>query len=197
MERTTRSEFLNLVGLVQGTVLLLAILLALVLGVQPWRTISFAPMEILLSVLGVLPMFLAFYASGSLNDLVVRMFGRPLSTLSVADMALVAVVVGIGEEVLFRGVLQTALGRESAMFGLVAANLLFAACHAVNRTYFVTAFLVGCYLSSLMLAGDDDNLLRPIVAHTVYDFVVFLMIRREWRSRNRPADIPPAAPEPA
>ena len=197
MERTTRSEFLNLVGLVQGTVLLLAILLALVLGVQPWRTISFAPMEILLSVLGVLPMFLAFYASGSLNDLVVRMFGRPLSTLSVADMALVAVVVGIGEEVLFRGVLQTALGRESAMFGLVAANLLFAACHAVNRTYFVTAFLVGCYLSSLMLAGDDDNLLRPIVAHTVYDFVAFLMIRREWRSRNRPADIPPAAPEPA
>ena len=191
MDRSTRSEFLNTVGLVQGTVVLLAVLLSLVLGVAPWRSISFAPIEIVLSVLGVLPMFLAFYVSGSLNDLVVRMFGRSLATLTVLDLALVSIVIGIGEEVLFRGVLQSALGRESLMFGIVTANALFAACHAVNKTYFVTAFFVGCYLSALMTAGDNDNLLRPIFAHSVYDFAAFLMIRREWRSRNTNASEEP------
>ena len=187
-----RGSFLNTVGLVQGTVFLAAVLLAIVFGVRPWQTIRLDAVEMLLTLLGVLPMFLAFYASGALNDLVVRMFGRPLSTLSVLDVALVSVLVGVGEELLFRGVLQSVLGHNSAMFGIVAANVLFAACHAVNRTYFVTAFLVGCYLSALMTAGDGDNLLRPIVAHTVYDFVAFLMIRREWRGRQTPGEPRPS-----
>ena len=180
----TRAKFLNTVGLVQGGVFLLAVGLALAFGVRPWETVSLGGIELVLCVLGVAPMFLAFYASGALNDLVVRMFGRPLSTLSVLDLALVAALVGVGEELLFRGVLQSVLGRTNPMWGLVAANLLFAACHAVSRAYFVTAFFVGCYLSALMTAGDGNNLLRPIVAHAVYDFVAFLVIRHDWRQRQ-------------
>ena len=201
MNRETRSSFLNTVGLVQGSLFLVAVALGLAFGVKPWLTLSFTPAELGLSLLGVLPMFMMFYASGSLNDLVVRMFGRSLDSLTVLDIALVALLVGVGEELLFRGVLERLLGRESAMVGLVLANLAFAACHAVNRTYFVTTFFVGCYLSALMSAGDRDNLLRPIIAHTVYDFVAFLMIRREWRRRTgiseeQLADEHPTVPDP-
>jgi membrane protease YdiL (CAAX protease family) len=101
------------------------------------------------------------------------------------DLALLSLVAGIGEELLCRGVLQPVLGRWlGPAFGLAAASLLFGLLHPVSWLYIVLAGLLGAYLGFLYLA--TGNLLGPIVAHALYDFVVLVYIVR------RP--LPPAEP---
>jgi membrane protease YdiL (CAAX protease family) len=89
---------------------------------------------------------------------------------SVLHIALLSAVAGIGEEALFRGVIQGAVAARSyAVAGLVVASVLFGLAHLVTRTYAVLAGLIGAYLGMLLLVFD--NLLVPIVVHAVYDFV--------------------------
>jgi membrane protease YdiL (CAAX protease family) len=78
---------------------------------------------------------------------------------------------------LFRGVLQQAFGNWLPVWGAIAAAaLLFGLLHAVTTTYAVLAALVGAYLGWLyFLTG---NLLAPIVAHALYDFVALVYLTR-------------------
>ena len=59
---------------------------------------------------------------------------------------------------------------------IVVVGLLFGLAHSLSVTYFVLATLIGCYFGWLMEAYDD--LVAPIVAHAVYDFVAIAFIRR-------------------
>ena len=110
-------------------------------------------------------------------DLVVGRFFRGAGWIEVAAISILA---GLGEEMLFRGVAQTAIahwigGNTGAVFGIVAAAVLFGAGHAVHLPYFVMATLMGAYFGGLFLYCD--NLLVPIVAHALYDFVAILYLR--------------------
>ena len=68
---------------------------------------------------------------------------------------------------------------------IVVVGLLFGLAHSLSVTYFVTATLIGCYLGWLMQAYDD--LVAPIVAHALYDFVAIAFIRRNIkRSQSEP-----------
>jgi uncharacterized protein len=49
-------------------------------------------------------------------------------------------------------------------------------CHWITRTYALLAALVGLYLGGLWLW--TGNLLVPIVAHALYDFVALIWILR-------------------
>jgi membrane protease YdiL (CAAX protease family) len=94
---------------------------------------------------------------------------------SPAQLAAIALLAGIGEEALFRGVLQEALaGRFPAWAGLVLASLLFGAVHWVTDTYAVLAGIVGLYLGTLYLL--TDNLLAPIATHALYDVVALWVL---------------------
>jgi hypothetical protein len=107
----------------------------------------------------------------------VRAFFGPWSWWQLAAVSLAA---GVCEEVLFRGVLQTGLSRWLGPgAALVLASAAFGLCHCVNRAYAVLAGSLGAGLGGLMLC--TDNLLTPIVTHTVYDFaalVWFLRVRQ-------------------
>ncbi len=86
------------------------------------------------------------------------------------DLMAISVLAGLSEEVLFRGVMQTALAGVVGLWMAVAlTSVVFGLAHYVTFTYAVYATVVGAYLGVLLIAFD--NLLVPVVAHAVYDFL--------------------------
>ena len=103
--------------------------------------------------------------------------GELFPTASYAQFALVALLAGVGEELLFRGVVQTLLGRwTTPVVGLALASLLFGAAHALSRLYFLLATLIGAYLGWMAL--DYNDLVAPIVAHGLYDFLALTYLAK-------------------
>jgi membrane protease YdiL (CAAX protease family) len=103
---------------------------------------------------------------------------RPLfSQCSLGELALVAVAAGIGEELLFRGVVQAWASRHlGEAAGLAAANVVFGLLHPITPAYVLLAGLMGAYLGALWLA--TGNLLAPITAHALYDFLALAFLLR-------------------
>ena len=98
----------------------------------------------------------------------------------------IALLAGIGEELAFRGLLQGGLahligGPTGMLVGLTAAAILFALLHWLSATYALLAGLIGLYLGWLLIVSG--NLLLPMTAHTVYDFVMLVYL---VRIRRRP-----------
>ena len=123
-----------------------------------------------------------------------------LRRCSLWQLACLAGLAGLGEELLFRWAIQGALesglrrdgwlaggwgfGSDAVAYGLAAgcAALLFGLCHAVTRAYLILASLMGLLFSAVVVGGG--GLLAAILAHGLYDFLVFLMLRREeWSNR--------------
>jgi membrane protease YdiL (CAAX protease family) len=103
---------------------------------------------------------------------------RPLmASCTVAELAGLSLAAGVGEEALFRCVLQptfsTWLGTG---IGLALASVLFGCLHPFSLTYFLIATLFGVYLGGLWLA--TDNLLVVAIAHAFYDFLVLIYLLR-------------------
>jgi uncharacterized protein len=94
-----------------------------------------------------------------------------------AGLALLAALAGLGEEALFRGVLQPWLaGLVSPWPAVLLTGLLFGTLHPVSVTYSVLATLAGVYFGFLVVI--TGNLLAPIVAHAGYDLVALLVLAR-------------------
>jgi len=88
---------------------------------------------------------------------------------------------GLGEEMLFRGVVQQALANwigspAGVWIALGIAAVLFALAHSITVAYAVLAGLIGLYLGGIWLVSD--NLLVPITTHALYDFMVLLYLVR-------------------
>jgi len=96
---------------------------------------------------------------------------------SYAQFALIALLAGVGEELLFRGVFQTLSTRwTNPAIGIAVASLLFGAAHALSRLYFLLATLIGAYLGWLALRHQD--LVAPMIAHGLYDFLALAYLAR-------------------
>lgn len=94
-----------------------------------------------------------------------------------AELAIIAILAGVSEELLFRGVLQTVAARwTTPIVGLAIASLVFGGLHAVSRLYFILATVIGVYLGWLHLECND--LTVPIVAHALYDFVALTYLTK-------------------
>ena len=107
------------------------------------------------------------------------------------DMVLISVLAGLGEEVLFRGFMQTTLAGVIGLWAaVVLTGIVFGLAHFITITYAVYATVIGVYLGLLLITFD--NLLVPVLAHGVYDFLAlgYLVYLRP------PApDVPPPVPE--
>lgn len=104
----------------------------------------------------------------------------PFVDARVVDLVLISLLAGVGEEALFRGVLQEALSRWSTpLLGLVVASLLFGLAHLITPTYAAVATLLGAYLGVLYLRFD--NLVIPMGVHGLYDLAALIYLRRGQR----------------
>lgn len=100
-----------------------------------------------------------------------------------ARIALLAIGAGVSEELLFRGVLQTWIeGGMPLAWAIVLPNILFGALHARTALYAVIAGLVGVYMG--VLFAISGNLLAPIIAHGLYDWIALIYTQRAIAARG-------------
>ena len=105
---------------------------------------------------------------------------------SALQFAMVALLAGVGEELLFRGAIQNVIAYWTPpLVALAITSFLFGIAHALSRLYFFFALTVGFFLGWLALAFND--LIAPIVAHGLYDFVALMYL-----SRARHQTLPPS-----
>jgi len=113
-----------------------------------------------------------------LVELVAEGLAPQLARGSLLVLAALALVAGLSEEALFRGVIQEALQqRVSPAVALVLTSLVFGLVHFASSTYVLFAAAMGFYLGSLFLL--TENLLAPIVAHSVYDLAALIWVARQ------------------
>ncbi len=87
-----------------------------------------------------------------------------------SELALISLSAGVGEEMLFRGVLQATLSDWVGMaWGLALASILFGVLHPISFTYILIAGFLGFYLGVIWYF--NGNLLTVMVTHAVYDFI--------------------------
>jgi hypothetical protein len=165
----------------------MALLVGAFLPITPLATVNWNVRDAALGLAATLPLLALFEWMLNSNaswpkeiNAFLENTARPvLSHWSLGQLALVSLCAGIGEELLFRAVIQGGLTLVAGVpFAVVVASCLFGLCHAVTHGYAVIAALIGIYLGLLWVWSG--NLLVPIVAHVVYDFaalVYFLRIR--------------------
>ena len=116
-----------------------------------------------------------------------------LRVIPVWGLAVMAVGAGVGEEALFRGLLQTWLtaalplssADQAAAAGVAAASLVFGALHALNPAYFCFATAAGLVFGvEYLVAG----LPAAAATHAVYDFAAFLLTIRMWGGQSSKPD---------
>jgi len=187
-----------LAGIFEGGLAVVALGLGWLVGEQPLETLRLDPGAAAMGLGALIPPLGLFWVCLKLrwdplrrimqimDNVVVPLF----RTCRLGELAIIAALAGLGEELLFRGVIQAAAaglfeGLPGVVFGLLLAAMLFGAAHAITRTYAVLAALIGLYLGIVWLA--TGNLLVPIMAHAGYDFLVLVyLVRFRGPARERP-----------
>lgn len=126
----------------------------------------------------------------SLGQLVKRLVVPMFRNCTTLDLLLISAAAGLGEELLFRGVVQVGIEQFTHLpwLAVLLAGALFGLAHPISTSYVVVAGLIGVYLGWLLVA--TGNLLVPIVAHGAYDFfaLVYLVGGGETHSDANLAD---------
>ena len=177
--------------------LVIALVLGHLGGVSPVARLRFDPGSVATGLAATLPMLLLLHwclrtrwaPMRHLVGLVEERLGPHLAGAGPGGILLLAALAGIGEELLFRGVIQSWLAERYPLWLSVAgASLLFGVGHWLSASYAVLAAVIGAYLGMVFLV--TGNLLVPIVAHAAYD-VVALMVLARRATAARPGS-PPA-----
>jgi membrane protease YdiL (CAAX protease family) len=180
-----------------GTVFL-AVCLGWLISQPPLQTFDPQPHAFMVGVLATLPplglLFLCVWVPWRPFRDVLRVNDELLRPMflqcNLIELAVIAILAGLGEEMLFRGVLQAVLaeaaqktidgGPMTTQIGnwlaAVLVAVFFGLMHAVNRSYAVAVGLVGLYLGWLWMY--TGNLAVPITAHALYDFLALIYVVR-------------------
>jgi membrane protease YdiL (CAAX protease family) len=183
--------------LLEGGLVAVALVLGWLCNYRPLATFPVSFDGVLeglwLGLVATVPMLIGLwlinrYPIGPFDDLkriVDRMVLPLFRGVGVLGFAAISILAGLGEELLFRGFLQGALAevlRErinplaANVSAVMAASVLFGLMHPITRFYAVLCFGVGIYLGCLWIL--TGNLLAPIVAHALYDFVALVFLTR-------------------
>jgi membrane protease YdiL (CAAX protease family) len=174
-----RSKFIGLALLVQGGVILLAFLVAWTLNLPVNSCVRWNLAAALWGLLAVPPMLLIYFVSPGLRKLAMESLGNSLRQLRWWELVVLAALAGVGEELLFRGVLYEGLARWHVGAAIVLSNVAFGMLHALSLNYFLTTTGIGLAMHFLAEATGTRNLLAPMLAHGVYDLIAFILLIRE------------------
>jgi membrane protease YdiL (CAAX protease family) len=170
---------------VEGGLIVLSLALGWFLEQPPLARFAWSGHDGLLGLAATVPMLVAFALAqrwpvgplGRIKQFTDTMLCPLLAPCSVLDLLGMSVLAGLGEEMLFRGVLQPSFARwMHPILALALASGLFGLLHAVTAGYAVLAALMGAYLG--WLYDRTGNLLVPALAHALYDFLVLLYLLR-------------------
>ncbi len=128
-------------------------------------------------------------------DLLREILSRAIIELPTWKIVVLGMSAGIGEECLFRGVLQPVVEGwmpevntilTPQVNAILITGVIFGLLHALTPAYFIIATLLSIYFG--FLVNYTGNLLTPLLAHGLYDVVGFLLLKRMFLQ-----DLPPIA----
>jgi len=170
----------------EGGLALLALGLGWLPGVQaPLPKIRWSATDAAWGIVACLPLLIVFlicvrWPMGPLvriKQLSEEFIREWFSSCTLLQLALISLLAGIGEEMLFRGVIQDTLSSWiNPLTGVVLASLLFGLMHPITPSYVVLAALMGAFLGWLFIV--TDNLLPAIITHGLYDFLALAYLTR-------------------
>jgi membrane protease YdiL (CAAX protease family) len=191
-----RSQFLRLAAVFEGGLVFVALALGLMFRVDAFAEFRIETTAVVLGLAAALPPFLLlvaadyfrFSALERIKRIVLQLLGPSLVACRWYELAFVAALAGFGEELVFRGVLQRLFerwldfGGWGPIAGLIASNVIFGLLHALTPTYAILAAGMGIYFGVLLDANHPPNVVAPMLAHGVYDYLAFVLLRRAART---------------
>ena len=110
-----------------------------------------------------------------------HLIGPAISRATMVELVMIAAMAGVGEELLFRGFLQSWLLERGEIVGLIMPNLLFGLMHWISPVYAAGTFLVGLYFSCMLLFVPEVDVWSLMLAHGLYDLIALILLRAEGR----------------
>lgn len=165
--------------MVEGGALLIALLLASFFTLELFPLTHEPVRDLLIGTAAAVPPFLLFLFLiskaaekvrflGSLRKKITIEIRALFSGCTFVDLLIISLFAGLGEELLFRGIIQTKLG-------IIAASIIFGFFHALSPAYVIAATIMGFYLgAAYQLSG---GLFVPVQIHFVYDLAALIYIR--------------------
>jgi uncharacterized protein len=193
-ERPGREVVVMLAVFFEAGLAPLSLLLGYICGHPPLEHFAWSQNDALWGVAATVPLVLMFLAMlrwpigplARVKKFCLYEVVPLLDESSWSEIALISLSAGVGEEMLFRGVIQTSIASAIGLWaGLVLASLLFGLLHPISVTYMIIASILGLYLGLVMILAG--NLLTGMVVHALYDFAALgylLRIRPVLESRE-------------
>ncbi|MHC4876308.1 MAG: lysostaphin resistance A-like protein [Planctomycetota bacterium] len=116
-------------------------------------------------------------------DVPLDLLGPALGRGSQPGFLCIAAMAGVGEELVFRGLLQSWLLPASVLLALIVPNIVFGLLHYVNAVYAVAAGFTGLYFSILVQFVPEMSLFSVMFAHAFYDYIALNCLAAEARRR--------------
>lgn len=154
---------------------------AVVSGPIPWRRHDAGPLKIAGPTLLGVGLFGVFFAAKQLSDQIPVLSHSIASVLGRAHAGSRPVVLGvalvnaIGEELFFRGTIQSALPRQRAATGAVAVYVVVTIA-TLNVALIASAFVMGAIFSAQRRA--TASILAPILTHLTWSTLMVMLLPR-------------------
>ncbi len=181
----SRYRLLILTALVEGGVLIAALLMAWFFGIKLFPLTQDIFHDLVIGTFGALvplALFVLLLSGkadnipllGSLKKTILNDIRVIFSNSRLIDICIISVLAGVAEELLFRGVIQV-------KSGIIGASIIFGLLHFITPAYFIIATIMGFYLGFLF--QYYESLLVPIQLHFVYDLGALLYLRYYYFDR--------------
>ena len=101
----------------------------------------------------------------------------------IIDLGVIAFLAGVGEELFFRGWMQSALTNKLGIWaGILIVSLIFGLAHYLSLTYAFYAFITGIYLG--VIYHTTGNLYVVMMIHAMYDFTALVYLVRKGKEKE-------------
>ncbi len=184
----------------EGGLALVALGLGYLCDFDVLRTFAWTAEGVWIGLLGTVPLVVGLIVLdrfpvgpfGGLKRVVDETIVPMFRGVTIPQFLAIAALAGIGEEMLFRGLLQGGLehllqartdAATAARIALLVASAIFGLMHPITRMYALLCFLMGLYLGGIWMVVSPRNLLAPIIIHGLYDFVALVYLVR-WSGKQ-------------